>query len=512
MWVVGENGRVRCSTIENGVGLDVSEREEYRRAAASGRFFVSDFFVSKLRNLPLAIATLPVRSQSGERLLLAITLDLSWFDRLSATMGERTTAAILLLDSKGTVLSRYPYDKTLIGRNFATHSTIQSMLKASDGRFEGTRLDGKQGFWGFVKLADTDLRLAVGFDRSAALANLNRGTKQAIAIFVFVSLTMGGLIWFAGNKYFANPMRELDELLKETLDNMDQGLIVVDKHGTLPICNKRALELLELPQHLMSSHPTAEAVIAYQTATGEFDNISDEVRSRLQPRVNGETRNIYERERPNGTVLEIRTVPFTSGGGVVRTFTDVTARKQFERMLESLANKDGLTGLSNRRQFDAALDAELARARRSGSRLALILIDIDQFKAFNDRYGHPGGDACLQSVANTVQANIRRPGDIAARYGGEEFAVILPNTDLDGGMLVAQQIRHAIAELRIEHLGADNAIVTISAGVTSVGQTDGCSAGEVVARADTALYKAKNGGRNRVERYVPHSEAQSAAA
>lgn len=512
IWIVGPNGRVRCSTVANGVGVDLSDRPEYRQALAAGSFSVSDFFVGKLRPIPMAIAALPAPSESGETILLAVTIDLSWFDRLSATIGEHAAATILLLDSKGAILSTYPAHPASIGQRVADHAGLSTILQGTHGRFEGKLLDNTRAFWGYVKLAGSDLRLVVGFDRAAVLANVNRGTRHALVIFALVSLGISALIWFAGHSFFANPLRELDELLHVTLDTMHEGLIVVDKHGTLPICNRRAMELLDLPAELMSTRPTSTAVIAYQEARGEFAAVSEQIKPRLHPRAIGEVRNVYERVRPNGTVLEIHTVPLP-GGGVVRTYADVTARKQVERTLERLVNFDGLTGLANRRHLDANLAAEIGRARRDAGDLALVMLDVDYFKAYNDRYGHLAGDGCLKDVARVVQEALQRPADFAARYGGEEIAVVLPGSDLAGGMAVAEKIRLAVRRLNIAHEGSPRGHLSVSAGVTSFavsGVADHPE--EFIKYADRALYKAKRNGRDCVEPYSPNDIPADAKA
>jgi diguanylate cyclase (GGDEF)-like protein len=126
---------------------------------------------------------------------------------------------------------------------------------------------------------------------------------------------------------------------------------------------------------------------------------------------------------------------------------------ELNKMLEKLALQDGLTGLANRRQFDTALQNELSRATRSASSLALIMIDVDCFKKYNDIYGHLAGDECLRQVGKIIQSAEGRAGDVAARYGGEEFAILLPSTDVQGGLQVAEDIRKAIRELEIKHDG-----------------------------------------------------------
>jgi diguanylate cyclase (GGDEF)-like protein len=167
--------------------------------------------------------------------------------------------------------------------------------------------------------------------------------------------------------------------------------------------------------------------------------------------------------------------------------------------LVALALHDGLTGLANRRQFDAVLSAEFSRALRGGTSLALVMIDVDYFKPYNDIYGHPGGDDCLRRISDAVGGARQRAGDLAARYGGEELAVLLPRTDLAGAMAVAEKMRAAVKDLHIAHAGNPAGIVTISAGVAAFAPTrGGRAAQDLLAAADEALYAAKSSGRDRV--------------
>ncbi|MGF6275246.1 diguanylate cyclase (GGDEF)-like protein [Massilia sp. UYP11] len=164
--------------------------------------------------------------------------------------------------------------------------------------------------------------------------------------------------------------------------------------------------------------------------------------------------------------------------------------------LQQLAHTDTLTRLANRRRFDEVLAQELARAARGNNPLALILLDVDFFKKFNDHYGHPAGDACLQEVGRMLARQVNRNGDLAARYGGEEFAIILPHTDLAGATAVAERIRAEIMALRLPHRESPLGMVSASLGVAAlVAPTD---ARDLVARADRQLYEAKRRGRNRV--------------
>jgi diguanylate cyclase (GGDEF)-like protein len=170
------------------------------------------------------------------------------------------------------------------------------------------------------------------------------------------------------------------------------------------------------------------------------------------------------------------------------------------RTLERLAMQDGLTGLANRRQSDVALHDEYSHARREESALALIMIDVDHFKQYNDTYGHAAGDECLRTISRVVRdMTARRPGDLASRYGGEEIAVLLPNTTEVSATAIADRIRGAISALEVEHLDSPAGFVTISAGVASMmpvrNESDPTG---LILVADRALYKAKRARRNRV--------------
>ncbi|QXI20127.1 sensor domain-containing diguanylate cyclase [Pseudomonas iranensis] len=172
--------------------------------------------------------------------------------------------------------------------------------------------------------------------------------------------------------------------------------------------------------------------------------------------------------------------------------------KIIRKELEVIAHTDGLTSLANRRSFDLAMDKEWKRATRNQTSISVILLDIDLFKQYNDHYGHLSGDECLVRVASVIAANVNRPGDFAARYGGEEFIVLLPETELAGAVMVAENIRLSLLNANIQHLASPFGIVTISSGVVSTSGTLGESPKEFLIKADQLLYAAKSQGRNRV--------------
>jgi diguanylate cyclase (GGDEF)-like protein/PAS domain S-box-containing protein len=193
------------------------------------------------------------------------------------------------------------------------------------------------------------------------------------------------------------------------------------------------------------------------------------------------------------------------------TSQDISKRKEVElalreaeynlrlanQELEKLVNIDGLTQIANRRCFDHRLEQEWQRLYREQEFLSLLLFDVDYFKRYNDAYGHLLGDECLIKIAQSVQQVIFRPADLLARYGGEEFVVILPNTDIDGTMVIAQRIHTAIQDLAIPHQASKvSNIVTISIGISSLIPTSELSPSNLIEQADQALYRAKQQGRN----------------
>ncbi|QLL10628.1 sensor domain-containing diguanylate cyclase [Pseudomonas chlororaphis] len=169
--------------------------------------------------------------------------------------------------------------------------------------------------------------------------------------------------------------------------------------------------------------------------------------------------------------------------------------KKARSVLETLVLQDGLTGLANRRHLERNLELEWRRAARQRSSISLIMLDIDHFKSFNDRYGHVAGDHCICAVSRAISQHVCRPSDLAVRYGGEEFAILLPDTEPGGAYVLAESIRLAVQELAIEHVDNPGGVVTISLGLyTCVPASSDFKS--LLMQADSALYMAKRAGRN----------------
>ncbi len=173
--------------------------------------------------------------------------------------------------------------------------------------------------------------------------------------------------------------------------------------------------------------------------------------------------------------------------------------KNYRDFLKASSMIDGLTGIPNRRRFEEFSKCEWKRAARSRNPISVIMIDIDNFKNYNDTYGHLMGDDCLKSVADSINRSLNRPADLTARWGGEEFVCVLPDTDSQAAMRIAEIIRESVNKLNIPHKASINSsVVTISLGVASIIPETSLEFDFIMSKADKALYSSKNNGKNRV--------------
>ncbi|WP_428033465.1 GGDEF domain-containing protein [Amphritea sp.] len=187
-------------------------------------------------------------------------------------------------------------------------------------------------------------------------------------------------------------------------------------------------------------------------------------------------------------------------------FALLSYTEEAQSRLQQESNTDQLTGLANRRSMDRILDKEWARANRHHRPLALVMLDVDFFKNYNDHYGHQAGDDCLKKVAHVLLASGQRAGEVAARYGGEEFLLILPDTDLVTARQIADKIRASIAGFQIPHQYSPLGVLTLSAGIAALSEQNFNNIGELLQAADSALYQAKGLGRNQTQMAPDSSE------
>lgn len=303
-------------------------------------------------------------------------------------------------------------------------------------------------------------------------------------------------------------LRQSQEQLRLITDSVPAGIAYVDAERRYRFVNQTYELRFNRPREAIIGRYVWEIIgqDAYNTVKAEIDQV-------LQGQLRTVEFDITYDSGNTSYITSILRPDFDAANAVIGyylIFFDITERKQLEESLkkandelERLAAIDGLTQIANRRRFDDYFAVEWQRHHREQQPLALILIDIDYFKQYNDHYGHQGGDNCLIRVAQALMSTPQRPTDLVARYGGEEFAAILPNTTLKGGLTVAQRMRSAIAALAIPHTQSQvSPQVTLSLGIAVVVPTLDIQPQALIAQADQALYQAKHQGRNRAIAYL----------
>ncbi|MEO8120883.1 MAG: diguanylate cyclase [Rhodoferax sp.] len=242
---------------------------------------------------------------------------------------------------------------------------------------------------------------------------------------------------------------------------------------------------LPIPDHILSRE-TARLVLVFRLEGGDWKIVHSGISIPYGLVREGEVypiKGLHERNRELESLIKERT----------HSLEDANNK------LEALSNTDGLTGIANRRYFDRLLAQEWNRAQRAGTPLALVMLDVDLFKHFNDHYGHVAGDSCLKALARALVKAGRRSSDLVARYGGEEFVVLLPDMNGLEALEAAHHMQHEVCSLALPHAQAIPGIVTFSLGVASLVPSSQHSPEDLVRLADSALYRAKAAGRNCVQ-------------
>ncbi|SEQ34516.1 diguanylate cyclase with PAS/PAC sensor [Faunimonas pinastri] len=448
------------------------------------------------------------------------TLRLDYFKDLfsGATIGPAGAINLFLMD--GTYVMRLPYDPDQIGKSIGTSSNFRRFVREGTGNFTASSaVDNVRRIYSFTGVKAFPLVLDVAAGERDIYAGWRKRAWMIGGMLISLCAVAAGFGGLLARELRRRNRAELerrkaDAQYRLLADHASDIIMRLDRGLFRTYVSPASLAVLGYtPEELIGGHP--RALIHpddWQAVAGLVDSARSDA---------GTADTTYRIRNKQGEYIwmEGRYSYVEQDESFIVVLRDVSKRKAAEIKLAALnselallAASDGLTGLANRRRFDEALDAECRRASRHGTPLSLLLLDVDRFKLYNDRYGHQAGDTCLQQVAAAVEGCINRPGDLAARYGGEEIVVLLPGTDEAGAAHVAERVRKAIEDLGILHEGnaANGGVVTVSIGVAGMMPVAGYSAENgrtLVAEADRNLYEAKRNGRNRSMRTedVPRS-------
>lgn len=376
-------------------------------------------------------------------------------------------------------------------------------------------LDGELYSILFHSIANIDGKHTAFIISSHAEPQLNDLQYNAWGQFVVALLFSVALVVFRVKSVKHQNEKEGAALFLQTVTNhIGEGLYTTDKEGQITFFNPEASRLLGYEN---SEVVGANAHDLFHTYDSQHQQDGCVILNTIMNQVTYQQKQALFVHKDKGEFpVELTCTPLRKMGeicGCITIFHDITERCKQENVLnetqvalrkanlslEKLSRIDGLTGVANRREFDRCIVKRWKVASRRLESLALLMIDIDHFKAYNDNYGHVQGDECLRRVAAIIEENCLRPEDFVARYGGEEFAILLTNTSPSDSIRVANRICNALASEKIMHTGSKGyGVVTLSAGVCSIYPTGEENVETLIIHADEQLYCAKQSGRNRV--------------
>lgn len=477
----------------------VADRSYFRamRIGAPGAQYISEPVISRATGHQAIYIARRISAPDGGFLgVLAGAVQVRYLEEFYAAIGLPAGMAVTVLRHDGTVLASAPPGRTIPAQSMPAASPWYRTLAAGGGTYWSSgwldsdeRLVAVRPVPGFPLVVDVNMtRRAVYAAWRQQVATLAVATVCALLCLLLLLRAL--VAQFRRLETVQAALRKKSVLLETTLAHMDQGLVMVTAERTVGVFNDRARQLLDLPAGVMREGVPFDAVLDGRPEPDEGSGLG--LPPLLPPEDCAADRKACERRGPNGTVLEIRSVPL-AGGGLVRTYTDITERRLAEERILHAAQHDALTGLPNRAAFSEALAGAMVRADESGSGVAVLLIDLDRFKLVNDTLGHAAGDDVLQQLAGRMRTVVRE-NDTLARIGGDGFALVLPGMGSpDAAIVTAGRLRDAV-----------NAPCFLPQGTASVGMSIGIAcyplhgrrSAELLNHADLALYRAKAAGRD----------------
>ena len=430
------------------------------------------------------------------------------FEKFFASVALGSGAAIAMHHRDGTLLARYPHVDEMIGKNFRTGPASQ--LRVFDLPHSTSRLtspiDGKDRLISSRALTNFPIVIVAATTTSAALADWREQIAMLIVVASLSVLAISALLFLAVRKLSQQHRASKQRLMleKQRLDtavnNMTQGLLLFDSAQRLVICNQRYIEMYGLSAEVIKPGCSFHDVITHREQTGSFDGDVDRY-ARLVLR-DVAHRNVMVIATPDGRSIQVVNEPLADGGWVA-THEDVTERRRAEERITHLAHYDALTDLPNRALFHEQLKRELPHAA-PGQQLAVLYIDIDEFKSVNDSLGHMIGDELLKSVAVSLGACVRET-DFVARLGGDEFAIV--QTGVRSAADVSELVNRIFEAIRAPYECLGHQVTTDASIGIALAPQDGSDLDQILKNADLAMYAAKAAGRRTFRFFEPAMEA-----
>lgn len=433
--VAGPDGRIQCATNDFYVGVDFSDRPYVHQAQETREFVLSDFLLVKPERAPVVMAAYPVAAITGKPdAIILASINLEWMSKIMGDLSGHPGISAAMIDSAGTVLAAPSEQANFVGRSLDNLPSLTAA--AADFATNSSKNEGALPF----KAADGS-RHVINFSRIG-------GTGSRLIVDIDETKVTAAVDHDIRTAYLQAGFVCLFVLLGALIA---AEMIIV-----------RPINLLAATAKRFGSGDWS-ARVATTRLPSEFVP--------LAKAFNAMAATLGERER------EL-----------------VSANDQ----LTVMASMDMLSGLANRRGIQSRLDFEWMKAWQSGTELAILMIDVDHFKLYNDTYGHPEGDACLSRLGEALAAIASSTMGFAGRYGGEEFCLLIPNAGMQRAINVGEAVRSAVMDLALPHSTSNYQCVTVSVGVACTQPTDLHRPAELIEAADAALYAAKRRGRNTV--------------
>lgn len=512
IFVYDETGRWLATTEHVDLsGLNNSDRDYFRqhRASPDKGTLIGRPVKSRSGGQWIITASRRIDHPDGSFAGVALlTIDVAYFSKFYQRFDFGPNGSASLLNTAGIMLARSgDASEAFVGRDLSNAPLFRDWKSrpAAAVYYFKSPIDGVQRLSYYQRSSNYPLMVLAGKSQDDVLAPWRHAAATRM-IFVLGLVLLIAVIGFY--------------LVRQLLHRQRMAQALVAKEANFRLLAEQSSDMVTrigLDNRLIYVSPScvritgwsAEELLDTSALAGIHPDDMERVEQVIAALKNGEAeeaRFVYrQRHRDKGEIwaeAALHVTPAADSGeidGVVAVMRDITEQKDLQDRLASLAATDALTSLANRRAFDERLADEWARARRDGTQLSLLLIDVDHFKKFNDHYGHLAGDGCLRALGRILSAIARRPADLAARYGGEEFAVLLPNTGPDGCAEIGEAIRQALHDLAMVHAqNPPSRLVTVSVGAATSVPSQVSDSSTLVAAADRALYAAKDSGRDRL--------------